>query len=326
MGLALAAIGACTSPTYQCSDDGQCPEGLCVDASCAFPDETCDSGYRFGQYSVPHLAGRCVSPAADASTSTSTTSSTTEVPQGTTSVPPLDSSEASTAAVVAESSSSSSSSSSSATGETQDPDLLAYYPCDDDPVSDASGNGFDGACTSCPTLATGLLGGACLFDGTNRVTVPYDAAFELEALTLAAWVDVTLPPPDQLLSIAGVPVGDGTANAYQFGVNAVGGGSRLFTCFGTELDQFCLNSPIVLEGWMHLATTIGPEGAANYVDGVLVGQADPIALGYDMRDLLFGADIDDGTQMHTFVGHLDELRIYARALEPEEIAALAVPP
>ncbi len=107
-----AGLGCSQSSTFQCNDDGSCgPSGTCeANNFCAFPDTTCPSGRRYGDF-AEEFAGRCVD--ADAETepagSTSSTSggSTTS---GATTLPLTDgtSGESSTGPVVDETGSSTS--------------------------------------------------------------------------------------------------------------------------------------------------------------------------------------------------------------------------
>lgn len=72
LGLAggLVAGWACGSGAFDCTQATDCQgggeAGECVAGFCAFPDQTCDSGLRYGEHSGP-LSGTCVEPG-DAST------------------------------------------------------------------------------------------------------------------------------------------------------------------------------------------------------------------------------------------------------------------
>ena len=46
---------------------------------------------------------------------------------------------------------------------------------------------------------------------------------------------------------------------------------------------------------------------------------------YDTQPILIGADLDMASPVNHWVGALDDLRIYNRALDAQEIAALAAP-
>lgn len=67
---ALAAAAGCRPSlpgSYQCTTSSQCAfagaQGVCEPSgACSFPDVTCPSGRRYGQYGPPGLAGACVDP------------------------------------------------------------------------------------------------------------------------------------------------------------------------------------------------------------------------------------------------------------------------
>lgn len=63
--LPLLALAGCGGGSFLCSDDAQCTRdgvtGTCEAGGCAFPDEACPSGKRYGALSGS-LAGQCVDP------------------------------------------------------------------------------------------------------------------------------------------------------------------------------------------------------------------------------------------------------------------------
>lgn len=101
-------LGAACSPAsiFACSDDAQCNDGVCqLDVGyCSFPDPTCDSGQRYGDYAGDGLAKECVGDDGESELGTTTattvitTLTTTSSPDtspadsGTTDEPPSDSS------------------------------------------------------------------------------------------------------------------------------------------------------------------------------------------------------------------------------------------
>lgn len=77
-------------------------------------------------------------------------------------------------------------------------------------------------------------------------------------------------------------------------------------------------------GWKHVAVTVGrgPEQTKIYVDGELVGRGTTGPADFSFKgDLMIG--ITPG--MESYLGTLDEFRLYKRALSPREIRALADP-
>jgi hypothetical protein len=66
IGVIVGSVLACGGNAwFMCEGDGQCVHdgvaGSCVDGTCAFPDETCASGLRYGTHSGV-LGGQCVPP------------------------------------------------------------------------------------------------------------------------------------------------------------------------------------------------------------------------------------------------------------------------
>ena len=61
VGLGLAT-GACIGPLeYSCAGDRDCSPGTCQESGfCAFPDDSCHSGDRYGDHAAGDLAGHCV--------------------------------------------------------------------------------------------------------------------------------------------------------------------------------------------------------------------------------------------------------------------------
>ena len=64
---ALVAAACSSSESFSCQSDAVCLlveiEGLCVQGDCAYPDDTCMSGYRFAM-GAKMMADECVDPAA----------------------------------------------------------------------------------------------------------------------------------------------------------------------------------------------------------------------------------------------------------------------
>jgi hypothetical protein len=63
--LGLCAVSCGEEPLeFVCETDKQCDaegDGLCADPWCSYPDEGCDSGYRYSTDAEPAVAEMCVS-------------------------------------------------------------------------------------------------------------------------------------------------------------------------------------------------------------------------------------------------------------------------
>ena len=83
--------------------------------------------------------------------------------------------------------------------------------------------------------------------------------------------------------------------------------------------------PLPIGVWVHLVGTWDGEGMGLYIDGALIGIAPAPLVAFDAQPVLFGCD-DDHDQAGPnglLAGAMDDVRIYARALDAEDIAALA---
>ncbi|HEU4535130.1 MAG TPA: LamG domain-containing protein, partial [Polyangiaceae bacterium] len=192
-------------------------------------------------------------------------------------------------------------------------------------VRDASGAENHGnAINAITTSPDGKFGRAGQFDGTGWVEVPNSASLgqSFPALTYAAWVYPT--------EVA--PVGAGIFSKRKAYLD-----QSAFTLFLYDTSQAYTDvvtarlhskTNLGLNQWHHVAVVYDggrPEPTARtsiYVDGILDLDAPVPAgaeIGANAQDLLIGNLIGGGG---TFVGRIDEVAIWARALGEPEIAAL----
>lgn len=127
--LLLSLAGCSSDALFQCQRNDQCvsqgEEGVCqASGYCSFGDGTCDSGYRYADSAPPGLAGQCVEPMPQGSSSCGTAGCETGAPGTSSGSDPSSTSSGGTTSQAGSSSSSSSgdtsetSASSSSTGET----------------------------------------------------------------------------------------------------------------------------------------------------------------------------------------------------------------
>ena len=206
-------------------------------------------------------------------------------------------------------------------------DLLAHWPLDDGSgvvASDQSGHGNDGISTGSPIWSDGQQGGALVFDGTDdflRIDDP-GADWDLditEALTIALWVNPrSLTETQELLS---------KDNAFEFEIGHADEPER----YSLRLNNVRAgqgSARLRADAWQHLAVTWdGTEvtyfynGIANgrvAFDGLLNTSDQAIGLGARPASPLSGGPV------FFFDGALDDVRLYGRALDAEEIAGLFI--
>jgi len=203
------------------------------------------------------------------------------------------------------------------------------YGENDTSVYDFSGKGNNGTCTgaSCPSfnVSGGKFGGAFRFDGSNDyINCGHNLSLSIsEEITFEAWVSVANPEQDRDMRILSKKLhwcADSSEGNYGFEYNPLhnrlrilGSGNNLATAEGVDLDT----------RWHHLAGTINGTTAALYVDGVdrttdaVVSSLN--GSGTTDVDLLVGAMPYQGGSSYFFNGLIDEVVVYNRTLEAEEI-------
>ena len=208
--------------------------------------------------------------------------------------------------------------------------LIAWYQMESiagSSAADATGHGHDGACGLCPTVVAGHTGSGFSFDGTTRVDVSDAGAFDTGAFTVAMWVEYT----DLDYSTYECPTGkvlDSTIyNSWELCYHD--DGKWLYdtvppSSTGYQFAALEGSSGPSVGVWYHTAMVWDGSTKSLYIDGALAATASNVQVAFGSgMPLSFGADIDYGGQSSEFVGVLDDLRIYGRALGSAELAALA---
>lgn len=213
--------------------------------------------------------------------------------------------------------------------------LIAYYSCDQATgatLPDLSGNNNNATLVTGTggsggtSFATGKTGNALVLTAAadGYATLPARILADACEATVATWVKINTQVNYQRVWDFGW---DTTVYMYlttsdaarmpRFGISIAGNGSHELGIDG---------QPALPVGeWHHLAVVLGPSGVALYIDGQLGG--------FDASIALRPADL--GGTPNNYIGRsqfsadayldgaIDELRIYNRALSPQEIQAVA---
>ena len=211
--------------------------------------------------------------------------------------------------------------------------LVAFWPLDDpagtsgdesviETFGSFNGTPVDGAVTFGETGANASTGSSALFDGSGGIQVPFNEVLNPESFTLTLWAK-----------------SDGGAGAWNSPVtsrhdlnpdsqgfviydNQPSGAWTFWSGNGEEPGNWqTLDGPEVKLGeWQHIAISYdnGTEMKKLYIDGVLEVESPDIVAPNDTTPFNIGAGQDTGDGFF-FVGNLDDIGLFATALELEEI-------
>ncbi|WP_136465708.1 LamG-like jellyroll fold domain-containing protein [Flagellimonas onchidii] len=171
---------------------------------------------------------------------------------------------------------------------------------------DASGNNRTGTLQGNPTWnASGKVNGAIALDGTGDWVNISDMNLSGD-FTIASWVNLSTGIGNQ----DGIVAADNANNGQD--INFYNGAGRLWT---GATDVVISNTTMTANTWTHVAITRSGSNLTIYIDGVSTGTGS------------WSGTMDVGGLGRSFVGavtegSLDDLRIYSRALNSNEINAL----
>ncbi|MDP2897489.1 MAG: LamG-like jellyroll fold domain-containing protein, partial [bacterium] len=209
--------------------------------------------------------------------------------------------------------------------------LVGYWPLDGD-GNDASGNNLHGTINGDVTPVAdreGNADSALHFPGASDsyVEIPDSPLLQLTgAMTLAAWVylDATNTNNARIFAKAG----GGGARSWSLNIEASSGGVQNPATFQIGTDNGATNvslndlDPLPTDEWVHIAGVYIPgEAMEVYVNGVLKGRntagIPTSQFSTNSRSARIGNRNDCGNC--GWLGNIDEVRIYERALSPDEI-------
>jgi len=195
--------------------------------------------------------------------------------------------------------------------------LIAYYPFDND-FNDYSGNGRNGISHGA-TLGSGLKGNASSFIDPNYIDLSTTgSSFSgTTPFTISAWVK-TSANQDQII----IQQRDYRDWNGEYMLSVKVGGKVNFFETGDQQNGYNITSDIsVVDGkWHHIAAKRDQYGGYLYVDGVVTRSLIPPKNLNPQLGVAIGRDIRDNN--NSFVGSIDEVRIYGRALTDNEIGSL----
>ena len=183
-------------------------------------------------------------------------------------------------------------------------------------VVDGSGNNNTGTITGAAWNATGKFGNSLTFNGTSNVVLinPSNSLNLTTAMTLEAWVFPTASQSGWRTIL------QREADAYLLHAGSVDVGALRPTAggtFGSAFDVLGAPSAIPLNTWSHVAVTWDGATMRFYVNGTQVAtKARTGTLQAVTTPVRIGANSYAG---ENFLGRIDEVRIYNRALSAAEV-------
>ena len=199
----------------------------------------------------------------------------------------------------------------------RDPTLVGYWKFDEGSgttAADSSGNGNSGILVNGPAWVDGKYGKALNFSGTNQyVTFGNSSIFLAQRITVEVWVNRTGNKPwAQIVS---------TYNTYpNFGgwmiqTNDTGDGVKFGAVnYGDGLGWTDPSkAPIEQNKWYFLVGTFNGTDLSFYLNGALVSSTPLSAIQYAPTNTTIAGSL------YYFAGVVDDVRIWSRALTPEEI-------
>ncbi len=207
--------------------------------------------------------------------------------------------------------------------------VVGYWPFDDGTiqnknVKDVLGKN-DGELNGNPKSVAGKVGKALEFNGDNFVHIPGDDSLNFvgaEAMTVAAWVnaDNDLPVKGVLANCCGTIVAQRDMNSWALRFDGRNGGAEMefIATPGWQGDGGFGAAAFPAGQWNHLVGIIDKNKRFLYVNGKLEKEADyngPMASNGSETEI--GNASDGG-----FIGIIDEVVIYNRALSANEVKQL----
>ena len=211
--------------------------------------------------------------------------------------------------------------------------LMAYYPLNGN-ANDVSGNGNNGVLSGTAPAADrhGTPNSALHFNGINdKISIPSSPSLHpVSQLTIAFWIRVDSMQNNYLsvLTKSGpvnpltnreyrVDLKQGGPAYYYFQVHSAGDGQQQHTVFSNSLTG---------HQWMFFTAVIDRQNHVmkTYVNGVMNIQQNDSYSTFNVNEypLMIGMESETWPDHSPFLGTLDEIRLYNRALTVGEIEAL----
>lgn len=201
--------------------------------------------------------------------------------------------------------------------------LVAYWDFNGnsgDSAKDVSGNGHNGTLIGgTERTKDGKYGGALEFNGTDsEVDVPYHEDLNPEVFTITAWANVASNGTGHRAVVSsradfpqrGYIFYCEPGNTWEFWIGA-----------GANHWKPVRGPAVNLDEWEHLAGTYADGNHKFYVNGEFIGEENFDIDVNPNEEFLIGAGANEtANHNYRFLGLIDEVRLYNRVLNEDEIA------
>jgi hypothetical protein len=208
--------------------------------------------------------------------------------------------------------------------------LVGYWPFTGN-ANDVSGNGNNGTVNGA-TLTTdrnGQMNDAYSFDGIlNNIEVPHSNSFDFSSnlQTISFWMKVPQIPIPPCCPDVETIFGKFDTNFNGFAIQFAGQGQIFYSIRNTTSlwgDCPILNTQYIANQYIHILFTNDNDSLRAYVNGQLVNTTNipnGTNIGSNTAPLLIGKETTSIPMAHYFNGQLDDIGIWNRVLNQQEIA------
>ena len=208
--------------------------------------------------------------------------------------------------------------------------LVGYWPLDEGVgtvAHDVSGNGSDGTFQGDPEWVSGKLGLGLDFDGDDYVDCGNQSVlnFGTGDWTVCAWIKTTQTDRGTIFAKGGDNSG---GIRYTMATHEANANKLTLTVDDNNDKVQALGATVVIDGqWYHVAAMRQGSTISVYVNGVLDGTNTVPATynlsGTSQHNTLIGAITahDTGGRTKYYIGVIDDVRVYDKALTPDELQA-----
>ena len=216
----------------------------------------------------------------------------------------------------------------------QDPNLLGWWKLDESSgtiAHDSSGNLNDGVFVSVPQWASGYAGGAAWFDGVDDfIEVPHsESLLPGEEVTVMAWINTPRHTGAGGSAWQALITKGNAPRVYSLYTTpaTTGGGGVLHFSIGPEGTFVGTNSVgrVPLNEWVHVCAMVINGGHLYYINGERSDPADGGGTGTVIHPgNTATVRIGNAPENNSFMGKMDDVRVYNGALSQEQIKVIMV--